>query len=97
MADEIAALVKARDAAAAHLEQVEEELAKYDSPEALEQRDLARQEFEHRHLQLVPSDDKFWQLVAKLAEPTGEAWLFEAKVMERDRELAQMHASSSKE
>ena len=97
MADEIAALIKERDAAAAHLEQVKEELAKYESPEELEQRDLARQEYEHQYLGTLSVEIEFWRPVAALAEPNGEAWLFEAEVMQRDRQLAKKHVSSKEQ
>ena len=93
MANELAQALRERDTARAHLKKVEDELAKYESHEHWEQRDLARQEYEHEYLKSVALNNKFWTKLAEVAEPKGEAWLFAVDVMERDRELAKQYPS----
>ena len=88
MASDLKQLIKQRDDARAAVEKIDEAIKKYESREAWEQRDIARTEYEHRYLQTVHLGTDFWQGVAALAEPAGEAWLFTADVMQHDRELA---------
>ena len=47
-----------------HLDRVNGELAKYNSPEELEQRDLARQEYEHQYLGTLSVESEFWRHMA---------------------------------
>ena len=95
MASDLELLIKQRDEARAALEKMDEAIAQYESREAWEQRELARAEYEHRQLQKVDVDNEYWQRVAAIAEPNGEAWLFTADVLQRDRELAEKYAEQA--
>ena len=95
MASDLELLIKQRDDARDAVEKMDAAIKKYESREAWEQRELARAEYEHRWLQSVSVDDQFWQRVATVAEPDGEAWLFTVDVLQRDRNLAQKYAEQA--
>ena len=75
-----------------HYETLKSALADYESREAWEQRDLARAEYAHKYAQTLSVADPFWKALAELAEPSGEASLFDSDAMQRDRELAHKYA-----
>ena len=95
MASDLDLLIKQRDEARAAVRKIDDAIAEYESREAWEQRDIARAEHEHRYLQQVPVDDEFWRRLAARAKAAGEAWLFTADVLQRDRELAEQYTEQA--
>ena len=92
MASDLDLLIKQRDEARAAVRKIDDAIAEYESREAWEQRDIARAEHEHRYLQSLPIDNQVWGHLASCAEAAGEAWLFTADVLQRDRELAEQYS-----
>ena len=95
MASELTALINQRDEARAALEKMDDAIAEHQSPGALEQRELARGEYIVAFFRGMPPDAPIWSDIAKLAERSGEAWLFNPDEIQSDRELAAMHAKQA--
>ena len=95
MASNLTTLIKQRDEASAALKKMDDVIAEHQSPAALEQRELARGEYIVEYFHGVRPDASIWSDIAKLAEKSGEAWLFNPDEIRGDRELAKMHAKQA--
>ena len=92
MADTVKLIETELQVARDYVDSLKSALEDYESRESWEQRDLARAEYAHKHAQTLSLNDPFWEALAKLAEPIGEASLFDSDAMAGDRKLAKKYA-----